>query len=311
MPTPPHQALLRSLLVLASSALCAGVQGDIIIDNFAPARNDRFANDPSFIGAGRNWSGVAITETARWVTMISPNVFLSAFHFAPGSGASVTFHANNDPTGPAVTRAVSAGERIGTSDLWIGTLNVPLDVSYTFYDYATEPIASAGDFTSSAYYNQVAYLLGRSPTTRPASQDLAIGSNQLDEWLADAVAGDTTDDALVAVRDGTGDANYRPYEALLQVGDSGGPLFIQDPGAPGGLRLVGINWFIAEGYPTESATASGFSYVGNYTSEIQSYLNAFSIPLVPEMPAGGPVACLFILGYGLARCRRRASPKSR
>ena len=42
------------LLLLTSNFLSA----QIIIDDFTDATNDRFTNDPTFIGAGRDFSGV-------------------------------------------------------------------------------------------------------------------------------------------------------------------------------------------------------------------------------------------------------------
>ncbi|MCP5521919.1 MAG: hypothetical protein H7A46_10280 [Verrucomicrobiales bacterium] len=308
MSSPQRIAILVPLLSVAFGAACG--QAAMVIDGFTQATNDRFENDPAFIGIARDWSGVGMTDTAtpRWLTMISPNVFLSATHYHPAGGASVTFYATNDPTGASVTRTVNSGEQIGISDLWIGTINAPLGVAYTYYEYATETIASSAQFASSVYYEEVAYMVGRSPTdysAYPATQDMAMGNNMLDVWFPKESTGLDVD-ALGATRDNDGDANYQTYEAYLQSGDSGGPLFVEDAGAPGGLRLVGINWFnLSVGGPP-STYYNGFSYVGNYSTEIQAYLTANS---VPEVPATGLLTGLLILAYGLRRRWIRASQK--
>jgi hypothetical protein len=297
-------AILASLAAVLLGT--AGAEAAMIIDGFNAQANDRFANHVDFIGGGQSWSGVAITDTIseRWLTMISPNVFLSANHYHPATGASVTLYASNDPAGAAVTRTVSGGQRVGSSDLWIGSLDAPVGVGYTYYEYATEPITSGAEFGSSVYSNDVAYLVGRSPSGRPASQDMTVGRNLLDVWFVDVTAGGATDDALGATRDSSGDPDYQLYESYLQGGDSGGPLFVEDSGAPGGLRLIGINWFIAADNAEPPNSYSGFSYVGNYADDIQTYL---AVTSVPEPRATALAVGLMILGYGLVRRRARAS----
>lgn len=273
-------------------------QAAISIFEFSSPVNDRFANSSSFVAYDYNLSGIGLADSGRWLAMISPNVYLSANHFHPSTGNSVTFYASNDPNGLSVTRTVAYGEQIGTSDLWIGTINAPLPTSFVYYDFATQDITSSGQFNSSPYKGAVAFILGRSQTdTWPVSQDIAVGQNILDKWFDSITAAGTTDDAMGAVYS-TSDSNFVSSEALVQSGDSGAGMFV--PSTGGKLTLVGINWFY---YTAGSETGSGFSYVGNYDTQIQSFLDVYS---VPEPSVFGAVTGLLALGWGLS-CRLRKS----
>ncbi|MDH7503491.1 MAG: hypothetical protein QHJ82_12375, partial [Verrucomicrobiota bacterium] len=205
------------------------------------------------------------------------------------------------PNGLSVTRTVtSIAQRIGTSDLWIGTINEPLPNSFVYYDFATQDITSSEEFSVSPYKNAVAFILGRSPTDWLTSQDMAVGRNRLDVWFDSITVGGTTDDAIGAVNDAPSDPNFVTSEALVQSGDSGAGMFV--PSAGNKLILVGINWFY---YTTETGkTGSGFSYVGNYDGQIQSFLNAYS---VPEPPAFAAVTGLLALVWSVSRRLRKSS----
>jgi hypothetical protein len=103
----------------------------LTIEGYAANSNDRFANHPDFIAKDFNLSGVAISSDGRWATLIAPNVFLTAHHFPPAVGQTITFYATNDPAGPSVTRTVAAlRQRIGSSDLYLCTLASPVPEGY-------------------------------------------------------------------------------------------------------------------------------------------------------------------------------------
>jgi len=283
---------IASLLALALFGL--KTHAAINIDGFSSTVNNRFANDPSFIASSMDLSGVAIADTSaslgswddggRWVTMISPNVFLSVQHasFYPANGQSVTFYANNDPSGSTSTRTVLSSQQIGSSDIRIGRLDAPLPSGFTFYNYATAtfdvasnpPTIPAGAIVETAlapYYGANAYLFGRSPSVLSTETDMAVGRNILDRWVIDAAG---THDAVVAIRDSSGDPNYTSSEAYLVVGDSGGPMMVET--SPGELTIVGLNWFV--GTLGDGTQINGFSYVGNYSNDIDQYLALYSVP---------------------------------
>jgi hypothetical protein len=280
--------------------LCAktGVHGAINIDAFASAQNDRYANNAQFIMNQYDLSGVAIANDGRFVTMISENVFLSAHHFYPSNGTSVTFYTGNDPSGTSATRTIQSSQRIGTTDIRIGILNSPLSSAYKTYDFSTEDITSFSNgsnaFTRSDIYLQNAFILGRSPTAFATSQDLAVGRNLIDRWYSSVTVSGTTDSSVVSVVNSSGDANFVTHEAHLQIGDSSAPMFIDN--GSGGLTMAGINWFIGN---DGSNDLNGQSYLGNYDTEIQNYIDANE---VPEMQHFG----LFLsLALGIQVLRRR------
>ena len=273
-----------SLAIALWFGLSGGAQASIIIDNFSAAVNDRFANDSSFILDGVDLSGVGINTSGHWVTLVSPNVVIGAYHFRAGVGTTVSFYETNDPSGNSVSRTVASDQRIGVSDVWLAVLDSAVP-GYATYDFATEDITSLSEFNNSVYADATASLFGRSPTSTGYGglvlTDHAVGENVLDIWFDSITVSGTTDDALGAIRDIPTDPNYLTYETFLQNGDSGGPVFVVDAGVP---KLVGVNWFIAEvdidpRAPFEDLRdATGFSYVGNYDVEIQAFIDANPVP---------------------------------
>ncbi|HOK77544.1 MAG TPA: hypothetical protein PLW35_07465, partial [Verrucomicrobiota bacterium] len=146
--------------------------------------------------------------------------------------------------------------------------------------------------------NAVAFILGRSPTDWATSKDMAVGQNKLDVWFDSIKVGDTIDDAIGAVKDSPSDPNFVSSEALVQTGDSGAGMFVPSGGK---LTLVGINWFY---YTAGNETGSGFSYVGNYDGDIQTFLNLYS---VPEPSAFAGVTGLLALGWTVSHRLRKSS----
>lgn len=276
----------------------------IIIDSFTTETNDRFANDGSFVLNGFDLSGLGFSSDGKWATLISDNVFISANHFHPGLGATVTFYATNDPNGASIIRTVSSGQRIGSSDLWVGVLDSPVTSDYTNYTFLTADIADATAFNSSAVHNAIGYMVGRSATSwaNPLN-DVAVGTNVVDVWVENANAAGVTDDALTAVyRLGVNDLTY---EALVETGDSGAPLFVSNGSS---LFIAGVNWWVGSANitvnsVTSSYDLSGFSYVGNYDASISSFITANA---VPEPSASAALLGAFTLGFIAIRRRRRA-----
>ena len=171
--------------------------------------------------------------------------------------------------------------------------------AYTFYDFATEDITGVsggpGSFSESIYDGANAYVFGRSDSTFPTSQDMAVGRNVLDRFSSSVFAADNTGDAIAATDD-------RPdgvtFESQLEVGDSGGPLFVEN--TSGGLTIVGINWFVGT---RGGEDILGATYVGNYDEEIQAFIDA---NVVPE-PSTFALYAGFACGVLLVRRRRRGA----
>lgn len=284
--------LRSSLCVLL---LCAAAQAQAaIIHNYSAPVNDRFANDPSFIAADYDLSGVAMDNAGRWLTMLSPNVFLSAAHLAPAVGSSVTFYAGNDSTGPSMSSTVSfVGQAVAGSDLWIGLISEPLPANYNYYAYATQSIDSS-NWADSPYYMADALVVARSPGSAPVSLDFGVGQNQLDNYFGATVVGGVTGDAMGSIVDAPGAANFLPYELELRPGDSGGPVFVD---VDGELTLVAINWFVGT---EDELTLNGYTYIGNYAAEIDGFLAIHSVPEPSHYALGAGLAVVT-----LAILRRR------
>jgi len=283
---------LRTLCLLGP-ALCSGLQAAILIHGFTPELNDRFANDASFIADDYDLSGIGMTNNSgagRWVTMISPSVFLSAHHFAPSIGDTVTFHASNDPLGPKVTRTVIDTNRIGASDVRAGTLDAPLPAGYAYYEMAKESAFSHNNyrhapenrFVNTPYYGAEAFIFGRSPSTFSVDIDMAVGRNRLEYWIDQVTAGGTTDAALLGYVQEPGDHLFSESEAFLQPYDSGAPVMVPDE--LGRLTIVGLNWFIST--TTGGSDINGFSYLGNHATAVEDYKNlaAATVPEVNQLP---------------------------
>jgi len=194
---------------------------------------------------------------------------------------------------------VNSLQRIASSDIRAGVLDSPLGSSFSSFGLATEDASTTAEFAATPYALESAYIVGQasqSPTSYPTSQDMAFGRNVLDRWFDSVSAAGTTDDAVGADVNNSTDPNYVTYEADLQGGDSGAPLFVDD--GSGGLTLVGINWFVDDGsVPTQDFI--GMSYIGNYDQEIQTFISANA---VPEPAHLGLLLTLFLLArFGLHR----------
>ncbi|MDA3873014.1 MAG: fibronectin type III domain-containing protein, partial [Kiritimatiellae bacterium] len=263
-------------LVLTFGSLARG----LVIHDDSASTNDRFANSPNFVAAAVNLSGVALNSQNRWLTMISPNVYLATAHLTPGNGSTVTFYATNNPAGPSVTRTVSSTKlRIGTSDLVMGTLDAPLPENYAYYSYATESLPTHPfNWNSYPYKDQTHYHIGRSSRTHPVYQDIAVGQNVLDTRVLDQVVEDpdANGPAVLCTQNVVADTNFVPYETMGQGGDSGGPLLFDNGNAS--LTLVGIAWYIT------TVPSTGFSAVGNHAPEIAAFIDQHSLPYQPLAP---------------------------
>jgi hypothetical protein len=251
----------------------------LLVDGFSAAINDRFTNDPSFIAAQLDLSGLARSSSNRWGTLISPNLALSAHHFYPANGSTLSFFSTNDPSGPTEVREVIGSVRIGTSDLRICVLDEALPAIYQPMDVVEQPIEDGSAFEGSFLDGLSVYMIGRSDDVDTSVTNVAVGANRLEGWFDSVSAAGTTDDALGAIQHLSGDDEFVPFEAFLQVFDSGAPVLVDDNGIP---TIIGINWFVGQvdihPSPTQGIrNVSGFSYVGNYAAQINAIIDAFAV----------------------------------
>jgi len=298
----PSRLSRKSLAAALLASLAVAAPAAISIDHFAAATNDRFANNPNFIAAADDLSGVGRDGAGHWATMIEANIFLSATHYHPAVNSTISFYPGNDPAATPVTRTVSAGQQISGTDLWIGHFEEALPSSIAWYPFATTAINDAADFNA-VYLDDYAYMAGISPTTSGygASNltDMAVGENHLEFFIWGQSEGGSTGDVMCLIHnvDGDGGYLYEYNEALLQGGDSGSPLLLA---TAGGLQVAGTAWAIeTTNIPEGQRWYSIYTYTGNYTSPIQTYIDA---NLVPE-PAVASLVMLVPVVMGLARRR--------
>lgn len=288
-------------LVLAKIAF-----GDIQIDSYSNATNDRFTNSGSFIMSSYSLSGIGQVSSAsgqgRWATLVAPNIVLSAWHYPPPTNSSITFYLNNDASSTPVVRTVTSNSvRVGATDLWIGVLNAPV-TGATYYKIADEALTGppGGDetniVTAGSYQGVNAFMFGRSPKANVAWQDQAVGRNKISGYWENVGYLGTDDDTLILDYNQASSSDYVQYESYLRVGDSGGPLFIDRGGS---LVLMGTNAFVLTNSSGQTV-ASGVNYVGNQASFIRNFIQVNG---VPEPTAG--LVLWGLAGVGLTRMRRR------
>ena len=224
----------------------------IDIQGHTATENDRFANDPAFIGRAYDWTGVGRATTGisgkggHWATMISSNVFLSANHYHPGTRTSLYFYPDDNAGSSPVVRTIAGGQRVGTSDLWVGTIDQALPNTINYYNWANQ-VLNTSLSASSIIADENALTAGITATATGYGSDprtsMAVGRNIIDEFILSLNVDGTTAPALRTLNDLSGDSNQVTYESQLASGDSGGPLFIE---VGGELQLVGINWAIGQ-----------------------------------------------------------------
>ena len=213
-------------------------------DHELPSTNNRFytGTGAAFIGQGYDWSGVGENQAGQWATMISPSYFISANHYHPGPGDTLTFHLNNDPNGPTYTTGIASGILIpGTVDLYLGKLTSPIPAAD---DIATYPIWVLPNLA--AYTGQNMFVYG---TPNKVGQNVISYASLSQVYYAYSATG--------------GDG---PNEAYLMSGDSGAPSF---GFANGQLAVVGVHWTNSGSTPYDGATCSDTN-VSSYVAAIQA-----------------------------------------
>jgi len=285
----------------------------LLINNLDSEFNDwdRSSDRPaSHIGKNFDFSGVGRSSDGWWATMISDRHFLSANHAHPGLGSTITFFQHN-PDGTfsnTVTRTVSSGQRIFTSDLWVGTLSSPVSSGIAIYDIYNpldddstqlggSPGSPADLRNNPEDVTDIIFMVGRSNLTSESS--FRIGVNDFIDSL-EFFTNTFPDGVVYRINydDPNGDRSSPVDEAYFLSGDSGAPTFFApttNSMTMTELLITGIHSGNTSGQnPGNGAdsidTAPGFS---SYLEEIQT------ITAVPEPAAGililGLVSFLFLI----------------
>lgn len=293
----PFKRFIAGLaLALAVSGTCRAE----LISGYTAAKNDRFYAGPNkaFIGGTFDLSGVGNTNangTGRFATLISPQYVLTAAHYAPGVGSTVTFHEGDSPTGTVHTYKIASGVRVGTSDLYLEKLAAPVLASDNIH-----PVTIAADNAS--------YLTGKPIYVYGGSNQL--GMNNIDAIIPDdAVSGSSA--VGTAFMYGYNPAKgFGAEEAKLVGGDSGGPSFVS---VNGQLQLVGIHWY-QYASSNLAIVGSGDSYVPAYAALIRKMIGssgnvAIAPGVVPE-PSSLALLAIGIPGVLFAIHRRSLARKA-
>lgn len=289
----------------------------IVVANYSEPTNLRFNDHPAFIGHPYDWSGVGrvsatldtgpISDFREWATLIGDNVFLSATHFRPSTGDTITFASGNSPGSPTFNYEVAGGFAVPGTDIWIGYTAEAADASLKRYNVNT---IAADNLTDTGLAGNSLFLNGDDVTGGGGTlADTVVGTNQASLFLN---TGDTSIntpgvtiplespinfDLIITFQNLVGDTTHpaSPYEAQVQGGDSGAPLFNISGGE---LEIVGAafsvfsqpiqgNFIDTQGPagsandPLEAREGSLYSYFGSYETEINSAIAMVPAP-VPE-----------------------------
>lgn len=265
--------------------------GDMQIRNYVAARHDRFysGSDKNFVGGSFDFSGLGRSSDGRWATLVSDNYFLSAYHYFPGTGSSVTFYAANDLTGPSYSYTVAGGERVGTTDLWVGWFDSVADAGLARYPVLD--LAAESDYLGLELFN--------------CGVSNRVGRNVSDS-IVDATEGPSTEKTLWFDYDNSDSPSVGGDETYLWYGDSGAATFI-----PWGdsLTVAGIHWSITDGNPgAHEGESSIDTFVPAYIDGVNSILSARSqsVATVPEpaTPAMILTAALCLFAARTLRSKR-------
>lgn len=257
-------SLLAAIVVTA--ALPSPCQAIVIFGDQDPTtsngtydakRHERFYDgvDRAFIGEPLDLSGVSRSpssggENLRWGTMISERFFLSANHAHPVSnpagGDALTFHRNNLPSSEVYNSSrVINGWQIGTSDLWLGELDVAPPDWVARYPLIRRP--TQYNYLNLATVDTMVYMVGRRNAPNlltpdfsdgsqvPLEMQMRVGLNRIDGLLNSFVPDLGAQYQRIQY---TIDGEFPVDEAITAGNDSGGASFVLHPGAGGALAGI-------------------------------------------------------------------------
>lgn len=255
----------------------------MVVDGYGASTNDRFENDVAFFAGAHDFSGVGRASSGHWATLVSNNVFVSAGHFHPGVGSTITFHHTNDPLGVTTTRTVSGGMGLPGGDVWVGWLNAPVGAGVTYYDIPDASSVDLAEFLATDVAGSAILTVGRSPggnKSGVALTDFVVGQNVVDGFGTGVVTGGITNDVIQWVQDEDGDTDKVLYESKVASGDSGAPSFYVN--GSGVIELVGVH-FSSNGVLKDGKirSASRDTYLPNYVTGIQEQVALHAV-VVPE-----------------------------
>lgn len=311
--------------VVVLFVLCPMARSASFITGYNSNLHDRF-DSTSFIASAFDLTGVARADNNAWATMLNSEYFISANHFHPAIGQSVTFYEGNSSSSATVIRSVASGVRLFNTDLWIGRLSTPVPSSIKSYTIASNIVNLSS--TLGSYADQVVYQVGlRAANTVGGTTNFVVGLNNIE-------IGDSSAPALVGLGDfnavgfvfdiatSPADVNrHDPGELGARIGDSGAPSFIV---SGGNFLLVGTHSYVLSSLPENSVSFpdfvesqspnSPYQKPSNQTREVtyDNFVPNYRADILAIIPEPSTVALLVLAGLGAAgvtsRRRSRAKP---
>jgi hypothetical protein len=288
--------ILSLLLILAIQAVC---RGDLLVQTLEPNRQDRFyvGGDKNFLGQAFDWSGVGQAGGVTWATMISPTYFVTAAHYHPSTGQSLTFFEDNDPAGTSHQYTVDSWSYQTTfnglpSDLWVGRLTAPIPAGDHIAYYPVLELPSEFD-----YIGQMIYVNGK-PNR--------VGRNNIDRITSAQEGSPAVKDTVSMEFDYNTTSGLGADECYLIGGDSGGPSFVDYNGQ---LALVGIHYYNGgTPGPEDLGPISGDSFVPYYVNQLNANMVGESVSTVPEPGTATLMfACVAMVSAAAWRRRKRVA----
>lgn len=223
--------------------------------------------DDSFLLAGFDTTGVGwyVQDTRRQFAMISPQHFVCATHFRPAATGQVRFLGSD---GVVYTHEIERVEIVrdsgGSTDLSVGTLEVPVDTS------VIQPFAYA-DLPTEQSYVGAGSVFGR---TTQAGETTFLGlSNLTDPELADSF--NNTRYLILSYNSSSGS----PNDAFLEGGDSGSPSFFE---LNGELAVAATNSLVAE---TPNTLLGLSAFLPFYVDEVNALMADEGFQLSSSSPS--------------------------
>lgn len=258
----------------------------LFVTGYTPETNDRFTNHPNFIAGSFNLGGIGQTNTGQFATAISGNVVIGSWKNQPTG--QVYFFENNNPTSTPIVRNIISPTRIAGTDLFLGVLDAALPTTITPFNFTRTmlsgppnvitdggPFAAmntfvfgTSDIVPGSYPGAAGYTNQRVGRNRVGGPVLANG--YIENVVLSGFDG-TNMDALLLHKNGPTEANFVQYEAWMQAGDEGAPVFMEEGGK---LTFLGTNLY---DWPLP-LTITAVSFAGNSAATIDSFIQANTVP---------------------------------
>ena len=249
------RCLIAAATVLATASVGHAqlyIQGLGSNQGVSSPRYDRFYTgaDKAFIGQAYDWSGVGQASDGTWATMISPTYFISAEHWHPSGGDTVTFYGDNTTNDPHSYTVDSWSASIG--DFFLGRLTAPIPASdhIAYYPILNLP-------TDSQYVGREIFVEGK---PWQVGRNIISGVSRRPHRPTMSFTYNTY---------GNGDS-LGDDEAYLVGGDSGGPSFTVSAG--GALTVIGTHSGNSGSPPPSNGSVSTDTFVPDEINWLNSQM---------------------------------------